>query len=73
MRIKTSGIIPIKPWNEFFIIAGKILVLSLMAVGDKSMKRPILQISRTNKNGIILSKIEGTLIKYFWSNFGPQA
>lgn len=65
--------IPIKPWNEFFIIAGKILVLSLMAVGEKSVKTPILQINKSNKNGIILSNIEGTLIKYFWSNFGPQA
>jgi hypothetical protein len=37
------------------------------------VKTPILQINKSNKNGIILSNIEGTLIKYFWSNFGPQA
>lgn len=62
-----------KPWNEPFIIAGIILVESLIAVGENSMKTPILQIRSNNTNGIIRSSIEGMLVKYFWSNFGPQA
>jgi hypothetical protein len=54
-----------KPWNEFFKIAGKICVVSLIAVGEKSINTPILQMSKSNIKGIILNNIEGMLIKYF--------
>ena len=73
MRIKIYGIIPIKPWKELLIIAGRIFVESLIAVGENNMKTPILQIKSKRMNGTILKTIDGTLMKYFWSSFGPQA
>ena len=71
--MKIYGTMPINPWNEFFIIAGIIFVVSFIAVGENNMNTPILQIRSNKTKGIILSRIEATLVKYFWSNFGPQA
>lgn len=70
---KTSGIIPMKPWKELSKIFCSIFVLSLIAVGAKSMKTPILQISSKSTKGTTRNKIEGMLTIYFWSILGPQA
>ena len=73
INMNIYGIIPMNPVNELLIIAGRSFAWSLIAVGEKSMNTPILQINRSRINGIILSIIDGTLMKYFWSSFGPQA
>lgn len=73
IMMNTYGMIPMNPWKELLMIAGNSLVVSLMAVGANSMKTPILQISRSSRYGMILSRIDGILIKYFWSSLGPQA
>jgi hypothetical protein len=59
------GIMPIKPWKEFDIILGNILVTSFIALGANNMKTPILHISKSSKNGTNLKKIEGILEIYF--------
>lgn len=59
------GIIPMNPWKELFIIAGRIFAWSFIAVGENNINTPILQIKSNKMKGIILSKIDGTLIKYF--------
>lgn len=61
------------PWNEFDNILGSIFVVSFIAVGENSIKTPILQMNSKSINGTNLSKIDGILTIYFWSNFGPQA
>jgi hypothetical protein len=65
IKINIYGTIPINPWKELLIIAGNNLAESLIAVGEKSINTPILQISNRSRYGIILSKIDGTLMKYF--------
>lgn len=45
IKINIYGTIPINPWKELLIIAGNNLAESLIAVGEKSIKTPILQIS----------------------------
>jgi hypothetical protein len=71
--MKTSGIMPIKPWNELEIIVGISWVLSFIAVGEYSKNTPILQINKNNINGTTLNNNDGILVIYFWSIFGPQA
>jgi hypothetical protein len=71
--MKTSGIIPIKPWNELEIIVGISSVLSFIAVGEYNKNTPILQINKNNINGTTLNNNDGILPIYFWSIFGPQA
>jgi hypothetical protein len=34
---------------------------------------PILQISNSKMKGMIRNKIDGTLMKYLFSSFGPHA
>ena len=54
-------------------IAVIIPVESLIAVGENSMKTPILHIKKSKKNGTNLNIIDGMLDIYFWSCLGPQA
>ncbi len=70
---KNSGIMPINPWKELDNILGSIFVVSFIAVGEKSINTPILQIKSKSINGTNLKKIDGTVTIYFWSNFGPHA
>lgn len=56
---------PINPWNELDIIFGSNFVVSFIAVGEKSIKTPILQIKNKRTNGTNLSNIEGMLTMYF--------
>ena len=62
---KNYGIMPINPWNELDIIFGSNFVVSFIAVGEKSIKTPILQIKSKRTNGTNLSNIEGMLTMYF--------
>lgn len=64
---------PTNPWKDPFMIAGMIFVVSLIAVGENSINTPILHSNSNKIKGIILNKIEGTLIKYLFYNLGPQA
>jgi hypothetical protein len=43
---------------------GKILVLSLIAVGANSIKTPILQINSNKRKGITLNMIENIFVKF---------
>lgn len=56
---------PKNPSAEFWIIAGRMAVLSETAEGEKRVNTPILQIIMKMTYGIILNSIEGTLKKYF--------
>lgn len=60
------------PSMELLIKAGKMLVASLMAVGENNSKTPILQMSNSSKKGIILKRIEGIEMKYLISSLGAQ-
>lgn len=62
--MKISGTIPRNPWKLFVIIVGIMLVLSLIAVGEKTPKTPILQIKSNKKNGTKRKIIEKQLVKY---------
>lgn len=73
MQINISGMMPMQPWNELLMIVGMSRVESLMAVGEKSTKTPMRQISSRRINGTTRSSIEGTDAKYFWSSLGPHA
>lgn len=54
-------------------MAGMILVVSFMAVGENNINTPILHNNNNKIQGIILNRIEGTLIKYLFYSLGPQA
>lgn len=72
MITNTSGTNPKNAVTEPRRIEEIIWVESSNAVGENSWKTPTLHNNINKTYGIILHKIEGTLVKYFWSNLGPQ-